>query len=121
MGLIREDPFSAATACAAMSLGLLAIACPAAAPAPGGRAPRPDPRDGRIPASYEECVARGGVREAVGRGGRCFAAFGKRADVAAYLHCRDAGGIAGAVGPRAAAVEGESHVCTLVFEPGTRE
>ncbi len=84
--------------------------------------PSGDPaRVGSLPTTFEECVRSGGDVEAEERGGRCYSYHTPRADSAAYVHCRNAGGVLGVRGPgRSRVASGQSHVCTLIFEPGPR-
>ncbi len=71
-----------------------------------------------LPTTHQECIDAGGETEPPERGGRCFSYYTPRADAAAYARCRDAGGISGVRGPgRSRQAAGQSHVCTLVFEP----
>lgn len=69
-----------------------------------------------FPTSHAECRASSGEVEPERRGGRCFSYYTPRRDVAAYARCRDLGGVPHVVGP-GRRVSGQSHVCTLVFEP----
>ncbi len=74
---------------------------------------------GSLTTTFQECISAGGEVEPPERGGRCFSYYTPRADASAYAHCRDAGGVSGVRGPgRSRHAAGQSHVCTLVFEPG---
>jgi len=81
------------------------------------RAPVPAPTP--LPRDHAECLAAGGEREPAARGGRCFFHTTPQRNRAEYVRCREEGGAPRMLGrgtTRAAA--GQSHVCTLVFEPG---
>ena len=90
----------------------LAVACASGA---GERA-----APGALPSTFDGCVAARGRVEPAARGGRCYLQLPKNRDAAAYAHCRDAGGLAHAAGP-AGSLSGDSHVCTLVFDPQSRD
>ena len=76
-------------------------------------------RVGSLPTTFEECVSSGGEMEPQQRGGRCYSYYTPRSDSSAYAHCRNAGGVSGVRGPgRSRLASGQSHVCTLIFEPG---
>jgi hypothetical protein len=69
-----------------------------------------------LPKTHAECRAGGGEVEPLDRGGRCFAYYTPRRDTAAYSACRGGGGSHRLEGP-GRSVAGQSHVCTLIFEP----
>jgi len=77
-----------------------------------------EPALGQLPTTFEACVAAGGRVEPAARGGRCYLQIPKRHDASAYLHCREAGGVQRAAGPAGGIGAADSHVCTLIFEPG---
>jgi len=110
MSALRASPRLALAA-----LGLGCAAPPALSDAPGAVAPKPP---GALPSSHAECSAAGGELEAESRGGRCFFYTTPRKDPSAYIHCRESGGVMRAAGRgMAREATGQSHVCTLVFEP----
>lgn len=75
-------------------------------------------RPGYLPASHEECVAAGGDVDRASQGGRCFFYTTPRKDPSAYIRCRDSGGVMGVRGRgMARETRGQSHVCTLTFDP----
>lgn len=95
----------------------LGLACAGGGPEPSSPAEHA-PAVGALPTDYAGCLSAGGRAEPARQGGRCYLVLPKGRDASAYLHCRSAGGLPRAAGPAASAeAQGESHVCTLVFEP----
>jgi hypothetical protein len=103
--------------CAAILLAsAMTIACGSTlGPASSSQAPRDSAT--LLPQSYQDCRAAGGELEPQDRGGRCFAYYTKGRGISAYSECRSTGGMPHVVGP-GRSVSGQSHVCTLVFQPG---
>jgi len=85
-----------------------------AAPSSPARQQGPGDSPIALPTSYTACREAGGELEPEDRGGRCFAYYTPRRDVAAYARCRDVGGTPRVVGP-GRSVSDQSHVCTLIF------